>query len=487
MNRSIRVVAILALLLPLVLIANLTRIQVVDHTELSTDARNKRVTYQLKSTERGMITAGGEVLAKSVPGADGFYRRVYGDDPAVFGPVIGYASDIYGLSGVEQSRNAQLAGTDLAVNISTLTQLFSDGPHRGASVELTLDPATQRTAYQAMTEQGYTGGVVAVRPSTGEILAMVSTPSFSPAPLADNDTAEGYWNELLAQDDAGKPLLNHATQNPLPPGSTFKVITTAAALTAGLINPQSPVTAAPQITLPGTNVTLENYGGSVCAGGGTTTVAVAFAQSCNTAFAEIGANLSAEDFATMAQGFGTTDAYQLAVPTAAGTIGDVHDASVRAQSAIGQHDVTMTVLENAMVAATVANGGVRMAPQLVSRVTGPNLEAIATASPKELATPITKPVADQLTELMRGSEQYSGGRADIASKTGTAEHGANSRESAPHTWYIAFMPDRDVAVAVLVENGGNLGQAATGATVAAPIGRLVLDAAAAAVARKAGQ
>lgn len=478
MNRSIRVVAVLVLVLPVIMVANLTRVQFVQQSAYAHNPYNRRATYELKSVQRGPVTAAGLVLAASEEGPDGFYHRTYPTDPTAYGPVLGYVSDIYGLSGIEQSHNAQLSGEDLGLSVGSLTDYLTGKKKSGASVELSLNPLAQTTAYRMMTEKNYTGAVVAVRPSTGEILAMVSTPSYNPAPLADNATAQQTWTSLTeGAESAGKPLLNHATQTPLPPGSTFKVITTAAALATGRFSSESSFTAAPQITLPGTSVTLENYGGGNCGPGPTTTLLNAFRMSCNTAFAELGVQVGPDALEQMADSFGVTDTYRLGINYQPGTVGDLSLDSVRAQSAIGQHDVAMTVLENAVVAATIANGGVRMRPYLVSRVVAPDLSPVSVTKPKELSRPVTEQVADQITQMMLASERFSGGRTGLASKTGTAEHGVDSRESNPHAWYIAFDPGKDVAVAVVVENGGDRGQAATGATVAGPIGRAVIAAA----------
>ena len=178
-----------------------------------------------------------------------------------------------------------------------------------------------------------------------------------------------------------------------------------------------------------------------------------------------------------ADAFGVTETYDLGLPMAAGTVGDIPDDAALGQSSIGQRDVAMSVLQNAVVASTVANGGVRMEPHLVSKVLANDLSTLAETKPRQLSDDISKETADTLTELMRASEQHTDGYAgdNIASKTGTAEHGADSRNSNPHAWYIAFAPGEDIAVAVVVKNGGDRGQAATGGSVAAPIGRSVIS------------
>ena len=165
------------------------------------------------------------------------------------------------------------------------------------------------------------------------------------------------------------------------------------------------------------------------------------------------------------------------LPIQPSTVGEIPDQSSLGQTSIGQRDVSFTPLDNAIIAATIANGGVRMEPQIIKSVRGADLSEIKSFKPIEAGEAISPEVAETVTELMRGSESHSGGNGSrIASKTGTAEHGAVRGEYAPHVWYIAFAPDSDVAVAVVVENGGGQGQGATGASVAAPIGRALINA-----------
>ena len=478
MNRSIRFAAIFALLLTVILMVNLTRIQVFSEERYAQNGLNKRQFFEMKSIPRGQISTGGLTLAHSVQGADGFYQREYVTNPVQYGPVEGYLSDIYGASGIESSYNGILNGDDPSLFAAQWKDVILGREKKGANVELTLVPEVQDVAYQQLSSKGYVGAVVAIRPKTGEVLAMASTPSFNPSSIVNPETAENSWAELTSDSDS--PLLNHATQETLPPGSTFKVITTAAGLANGY-SPDSQLNARPEVTLPGTTATLENYGGMACAPGATTSLTVAFTKSCNTAFVEMGIGVGTSEFNKTAEAFGVGESYDLGVPMVAGTVGEITDDAALGQSSIGQRDVSLSVLQNAVIAATVANGGKRMNPHIVSKVVGQDLKPIKTIGPKELNQAVSPEVASQITELMKSSERNTAGYSgsDIASKTGTAEHGEDSRNSNPHAWYIAFGPsqDADVAVAVVVKNGGDRGQQATGGSVAAPIGRAVIDAA----------
>ena len=477
MNRSIRAVAIFSFILVVALIANLTYIQGFQQKSLAQNPLNSRQFLEAKSKERGRIIAGDQVLARSVKDSDDFYDREYPYMSAQYGSVIGYLSDQYGASGIESSQNSILTGEDDSLFATRTWDMLTGKEAGGANVELTLNPQVQEVAYDQLANKGYSGSVVALRPSTGEVLAMARTPSADPAQIVGPPAEQAKTNfENYANDDSA-PLLNRSTQQIQPPGSTFKVITTAAALEEG-DTPETSVTAAPQITLPDTATTLENYGGAACGGGGTTTLREAFKRSCNTAFVDISTRHGADKFKKISENFGIgeQDDY-LGLPVEPSRLGDIPDGAALGQSSIGQRDVALTPLQNAVIAATIANGGVRMKPYLVSKITGRDLSTLRTTKPQKAQRAVPEETADTLKDLMVEAEKWAGGDASIASKTGTAEHGEDSRNSNPHAWYIAFSTSADVAVAVLVENGGDRGRAATGGSVAGPIGRAVIHAA----------
>ncbi|WP_448851859.1 peptidoglycan D,D-transpeptidase FtsI family protein [Corynebacterium sp. 335C] len=476
MNRSIRRAAMFALVLIVILLANLTWVQVFQREEYAENPLNNRQFMEEKSRPRGQISTGGVVLAHSVRGEGDYYVRQYGDEPEVYGPVVGYLSDVYGAAGLESSRNGILNGTDPSLATTRIMDTLTGKGAQGADLELTIDPEAQRTAYRQLADKGYVGAVVAMRPSTGEILAMASTPSYDPRPIVAGD--QDTWSQLNADPDA--PLLNHALQRPLPPGSTFKVLTTAAAIEKGA-NPSTPVTGAPSITLPNTTTTLENYGGSACAGGGQVTLEEAFRRSCNTAFVELGINTGADALRDVAKRFNVGETFEeIKAPQDPSTISEIPDDAALGQTAIGQRDVMFTPLQNAVIAATIANDGKMMSPHIVDKVVGKDLRVLDEFEPDEIREAIHPDTAEMLTGLMRKAESWSGGNGSrIASKTGTAEHGTVRGELAPHVWYIAFDEQADVAVSVVVENGGGQGNSATGGSVAAPVGRAVMQSVAA--------
>ena len=256
-----------------------------------------------------------------------------------------------------------------------------------------------------------------------------------------------------------------------------RTVTTAAGLRNGY-TPDSQLTGEARIPLPGTDAFVPNYGGQACGGSTVTTLRTAFALSCNTAFVQMGIDVGADALRDAAARFGIGEDYDIAVPTASGSLGELPGAAELGQSAIGQRDVTMTALQAAVMAASVANEGKRMAPYVVDRVVTPDLNVVSETEPRQLAEALTPEEAQTMTELMYASERSTFGYDGngYASKTGTAEH---AEDAAPHVWYVAFDPQNDVAVAVVVKNGGQLGASATGGQVAAPIGRTVLGAAAA--------
>ncbi len=465
------------------LLLNATYVQVIKADDYRADPRNSRVLLDEYSRQRGQISAGGAVLASSVATDDRYkYLRVYPTDPQAYAPVTGFYSMQYGSTGLERAEDPVLNGSDAQLFGSRLIDLISGRDPRGGNVVTTIDPMMQQVAYNELTSKGYTGSVVAIEPSTGKILTMVSTPSYDPNLLSGHDGAQGTqaWEDLSA--DEKQPMLNRAISQTYPPGSTFKVVVTAAALSNGKANPQSQFTAAPNITLPGTNTTLENYNGSTCGSGATATLYEAFRRSCNTAFVELGVDVGAAALEDEAAAFGIGPHRGIPMPVAESTVGNIPDNAALGQSSIGQRDVALTPLDNAVIAATVANGGVRMEPYLVDQLQNPDLSELSTTEPVSVGQAVSADVASTLTELMVASEENTAGSGGtsyrIASKTGTAEHGADPRNTPPHAWYIAFAPAENpkIAIAVIVENGGDRALAATGGSVAAPVARAVLDA-----------
>jgi penicillin-binding protein A len=485
MNTPVRRVAIAVMVMILLLMSNLTYVQVVKAGDYRNDPRNQRVLLAEYSRKRGQISANGQILASSVETDDRLrYQRQYSDGP-VYAPVTGYYSVIFGSSGIERASDSVLNGSDDRLFGRRLSDLITGRDPSGGNVVLTIDPNVQQTAYDQLERKGYTGSVVAIRPQTGEILAMASTPSFDPNPLASHSSDQQTAAWKADNNAEPSPLINRAVSETYPPGSTFKLIDTAAALSSGRFTPDSQLTAASRITLQGTNTTLENFNGNACGTSATASLRDALQRSCNTAFAQLDADLGEQAVRDQANAFGIGQSLSVPMQVAPSTIGDIPDTAALQQSAIGQRDVALTPLQNAMIVATIANGGQVMAPYLVKEVQSQELDPVATTEPDRLGRAIDPSVARTLTELMVNNENsYSGAGkitgVQIAAKTGTAEHGNDPKNTAPHVWYVGFAPadNPQVAVAVLVESGGDRNDlAATGGAVAAPIGRAVIRAA----------
>ncbi len=472
MNKSIRFGATFSLLLIVALLVNLSIIQAFKEQEYAQDERNSRLTLELRQINRGQIIAGDEVLAESFKNDADIYQRSYPRMPFSFAPVLGYVSNTYGTAQLEAGFNAQLMG-ETGSGASRFFRTGRESDRKGNTVELTIDPQLQALAYDQLSDRGYSGAIVALRPSSGEVLAMASSPSYDPNTISNPETTEQAWADINS--DPGQPLINHATQEQLPPGSIFKIITTAAGLRAGY-TPDAMLTGEAETILPGTNVPLTNYDGKVCGSGGDVPLTTAFALSCNTAFVQMALDVGPEAVRDAATAFGVGERYDLGLPTASGSLGEVPGGAELAQTAIGQRDVTMTALQAAVMAGIVANDGVRMSPYVVGRVLRPDHSELSATKPKELNEAITPDEASTLKDLMFGSERSTSGYDgnSFASKTGTAEHAEGAD---PHVWYVAFDPAKDVAVAVVVKNGGNTGPSATGGKVSAPIGRAILNAA----------
>ena len=486
MNTPLRRVSMMVMTLVVLLLINATVTQVFRADGLRSDPRNQRVLLDEYSRQRGQITAGGELLAYSVS-TNGRYRflRVY-PEPFAYAPVTGFYSLRFSSTGLERAEDPVLNGSDERLFGRRLADFFTGRDPRGGNVDTTILPRVQQAAWRGLQQScdgGCRGSVVALEPSTGKILAMVSAPSYDPNLLSTHDPeAQGQdWERL--RDEAGSPLTNRAIAERYPPGSTFKVITTAAALQAGMTEDEQ-LTAAPKMTLPNSTATLENYGGMPCGNAPTAPLREAFERSCNTAFVELGIRIGPEALRSTAEAFGFDDPpTPIPLQVVESTVGPMNDAAAVGMSAMGQKDVAVTALQNAMVAAAIANSGVVMKPYLVDRLVGPDLTDVNTTSPSEQRRAISAQVAAKLTDLMVGAEKFTQQDGaipgvQIASKTGTAEHGPDPRNTPPHAWYIAFAPAQDpkVAVAVMVENGGDR-LSATGGALAAPIGRATIAAA----------
>ena len=481
MNAPVRRLSAVVAVLFLALFGSSTFIQFLSANALDNRPGNARTIYKQYSRERGPIVAGKSVLAESTPSSDIFkFQRRY-PQGALYAPLTGYYAAVFGsATGLESAMGPFLAGTADQLFFPRISDLLTGRKPQGASVELTIDPQVQRVAWDALGDQR--GAVVALDPKTGAVLAMVSKPSYDPNLLATHSqtAAQKAYDRLVAA--ANKPLNNRAIAGDLyPPGSTFKLIDTAAALSSGKYRPDTLVPAPAVLDLPQTTVGLPNDDRRPCGPNNQVSLADALRISCNTAFGNLGMTLGAKALADQAEKFGFGRPLQIPLTVTPSSFPQSPNQAQLAQAAIGQFDVRATPLQMAMVAAGVANKGVVMQPYLVNRVRSSDLDTVQQAEPTQFSTAVTPDVAAEMTTMMEGVVQSgTGTRAQIpgvrvAGKTGTAQTGSGG---APDAWFTAFAPadDPKVAVAVIVENGGGFGEAASGGAVAAPIARQVMAA-----------
>ncbi|MGN6130309.1 MAG: peptidoglycan D,D-transpeptidase FtsI family protein [Nocardioidaceae bacterium] len=483
MNKPIRTLAIFCLLLFLALLANATYLQYVEAGSLNARPDNKRVRDAEYARERGPILVSGKPVARSKPVKDQYkYLRTY-PEPLKYAPATGFYSYIYGRRAIEASQNDILSGSDPRLFGNRIVDLLRNDQTKGGSVTLTLDPKAQTAAFDGLHKLGAhtQGAVVALDPRSGKILAMVSTPSYDPNKLASHDfgAVQKSYKHITSNPD--NPMLNRAIQEIYPPGSTFKLVTAAAALSSGKYTPDTIVKGGARLDLPQTTTDLVNENGSTC-GGDRITLTQALEVSCNVSFGNIGLKLGGDALRQQAQKFGFGQHYLEDLPgQAVSRFPSDPDAPQTALSAIGQYDVAASPLQMAMVAAGIANGGTVMRPYLVDEVRAPDVSVLDKTNPEPLANAVSASVAHDLTQMMIAVVDNGTGTTaqipgmKVAGKTGTAQSAPNRP---PYAWFVSFAPadDPKVAVAVIVEDAGVARDAISGSGLAAPIAKSVMEA-----------
>lgn len=480
MTRELRRLSVVMLFMFIALFAATSWIQVVDADALAQNDNNQRTRLDSYEIQRGSIIIDGTNVATSVPSDDRYqFQRVYAD-AGMWAPVTGYFNAaLDSRTGIEQAMNADLSGTGSSAFFSEIERILSGQPQTGFSVELSLDAAAQKAAYDAL--GGLQGAVVAIEPSTGRILAMVSTPGFDTNLLAthDADAANATYDQLVQ--DPLKPLSNRAIAGDLnPPGSTFKLVVAAAAYASGDFTPDSTLPNPASYTLPGSSNRVSNAWGGTCGGGETVTIAEAIRLSCNIPMAELAVKLGDDAIREMAEKFGYNRSFETPLESTASSYPRALDDAQTALSGFGQGQVTATPLQVAMISAGIANDGLVMNPRMVDQVIGNDLSVVRSYDDTEFGRALEPDIADEVTDAMVASVSTGAAQGaridgiDVAGKTGTAENG-----NKPHTlWFTGFAPADDpaVAVAVVVEDGGGQGQSGSGDTIAAPIAKKVIEA-----------
>jgi penicillin-binding protein A len=492
MNRALRRVSVACLVLFVLLMINMNYVQGFETTKLAGETGNVRIFDQQFAYQRGSIIANGD--SKGVTIAEsrllkgtGQYQRYY-PDGKVYAPVTGYDT-IYSESGIELAENSLLAGTDPRLAVHNLTALLTGKQKQGATVELTVSPAAQNAAYQALaTDGGHSAAVVAIQPSTGAILALASYPTFNPNQLTTFDGTKLNKADEKLLTERSQPLLNRAIQETYPPGSSFKIVTSSAAFSTGLVkNTGSLVSAPSPLNLPNGHQ-LVNDGGEIC-GDGNPPIIQAFWMSCNSAFGKLGIKLTAPVLRSYSSQFGMNKPLSIPLPVVPSVMPKVKywtDPSLTAFSAIGQFSDAVTPLQEAMFSAAVADHGTLMHPYLVQQVVGPGLSVIEQAKTSVLSQAVKPTVAGYLQSMMNAVTHNPGGTAyatagpqatggiTIDGKTGTAENGLNNGNPNDAV-FTCFVPGTGgqaspIAVGVIVQGGG------FGADAAAPIAVKVIKA-----------
>ncbi|MDH3261992.1 MAG: penicillin-binding transpeptidase domain-containing protein [Acidimicrobiia bacterium] len=478
MNQPLRRLAAALFVAFAVLILDVTYLQVIAGPRYRDDDRNPRVIASRTGKERGLILSADEqVLAESIPDPNDPQRfsRSY-PEGELYAHLVGFSSLNFGDDGLELVYAGDLR-SKRDLTMSDLLSALLGGDLRPKSIQLTIDHRLQQVVHSALGDQR--GSVVAIRPDTGEVLAMVSNPSFDPNLFLGGEAIA--TRELLLADPS-EPLANRSTNRTYPPGSTFKVLVTAAAIESGTAGPDTLLPDPLELELPGTIEVIRNFDRQTCGVGTEVSLQTAFRRSCNTAFGWLGLQLGAEALTVEAEAFGFNQVTPFEIPILNSFFPQPsqfsNDLPAVAQSAIGQRDVRATPFEMALVAAAIANDGIIMQPMLVSHIFDAEGKVISETEPELLQRATSPSTAAIISDLMeRVVASGTGTRATVpnvrvAGKTGTAETGIGP----PHVWFIGFAPVEQptIALAVLVESGGEAGENATGGSVAAPIAQEIL-------------
>ncbi|MGW4387362.1 peptidoglycan D,D-transpeptidase FtsI family protein [Streptomyces sp. NPDC004685] len=482
MTRYIRRASVFCLVLLVALLVNSARVMIFEADSLDDNPANRRNTIARYDQPRGNILVDGRTVTGSRDTGEQLrYERTYKKGP-LYAPVTGYASQVYGTSLLENAEDDILSGTDPMLAPLPLFDDLTRSRQPSGEVATTIDAAAQKAAYSGLA--GRRGAVAALDPSTGEILALVSSPSYDPGAIAGTDAATASaWKKLIRA--PSQPMLNRAIRQTYPPGSTFKIVTAAAALDSGVVTDVDEPTETPSPwRLPDTSTLLRNE----AHGCEDASLADAIRVSCNTVMAKLGVQVGLKGMVSAAKRFGFNDAgVRIPSGVARSNFDTDMDRSQLALSSIGQFNTAATPLQMAMVSAAVANGGVLMAPHLVERTTDAHGNTVAQTGSKAYRQAMTPATAVQLQRMMQDAVEYGTGTnaqipdVTVGGKTGTAQHGVGNK-GAPYAWFISWARapeagNAEVAVAVVVEDASADRADISGGGSAAPIARDVMEAA----------
>jgi cell division protein FtsI/penicillin-binding protein 2 len=465
-------------------------LQYVTADSLSTDDQNRRVLINRFSTPRGDIIVGGAPITGSAEaaGSDLKYKRTYKNGP-MYAPVTGYASQAMGMTFLEKTYDSVLSGQDDQLAFQRFTDVVTGKGRRGGDVVTTIDPKAQEAAYKGLTQLDARGSVVALDPRTGKVLALVSTPSYDPSTFAGDTFKESDRFKALDA-DKGKPLANRALRETFPPGSTFKILTAAAALEHGVVTDvDARSDAVSPYPLPlSTNKISSEAGDAVC---DKASLKTAMQYSCNNVFLDLAVKLGPDRMRETAEKFGFNEEVYSSDLADLRAVKSQYpqnlDKPGTALTGMGQGSLTSTPLQMAMVTAAMANDGKVMQPYLVDEVRSPDLSTLKKTDPRVMSRAVSASTARKVREMMEWTAQEGSARraridgVTVGGKTGTAQRGVDVRQLVPYGWFVSYgvKPDgQSVAVAVFIDPTAMKisREDISGGTLAAPIARNVMKA-----------
>ncbi|QKV93760.1 penicillin-binding protein 2 [Streptomyces sp. NA02950] len=482
MNKPLRRIAIFCGLLVFALLLRDNWIQYVQADDLKENKHNRRVLIARYGQPRGNIIVDGRPITGSVEtnGTDFKYKRTY-KNGKMWAPVTGYASQVFDANQLEKLEDGILTGNDDRLFFNRTIDMITGKEQKGGDVITTLNRKAQEAAYNGLGNKK--GAVAALDPRTGKILALASTPSYDPSTVAGGSKKdEKAWTALQPKNNTDDPMLNRALRQTYPPGSTFKVVTAAAALENEKYTDIDEPTESPlPWRLPLSSKNLENEGSIPCKNA---TLRQALRYSCNTVFGKLGDDLGKDKMLEQAEKFGFGKEVLTPVRTNASVYPEDMDRPSNAMSAIGQYDTRATPLQMAMVASAIANDGTLMKPYMVDSLRAPDLSIIERNDPEKMGRAVSPENARKLQDMMQTVVKEGTGTnaqipgVEVGGKTGTAQHGvANSKN--PYAWFISYAKGKDgspVAVAVVIEGSDTVRDDIAGGRLAAPIAKDVMKA-----------
>ncbi|GAA0408286.1 penicillin-binding protein 2 [Streptomyces luteireticuli] len=483
MNKPVRHVALFSGLLVLSLLVRSTWLQFAQADELANNDHNRRVKINTYAQPRGDIVVGGDPVTGSTPttGSDLKYKRTYKNGP-MYAPITGYTSQIYGSNQLEYVYNKFLTGTDDKLFLQHATDMLSGKKPQGGDVVTTIDPKAQKAAYEGLAK--YKGAAVAIDPSTGKVLALASTPSYDPSVFSgESSKDQKAWEKL--EKDKDKPLSNRAIKELYPSGSTFKILTAAAAIDHGLYTDINAPTDSPYPwNLPDTVTPMKNENESAPCRNASLKVAMQY--SCNNVFAKIAAELGQDKMRETAEKFGFDKDVFMPVSVVKSVYPSKLNRPQTALTGIGQGDLRATPFQIAMMTAAIANDGKLMKPTLVDKLRGPDLSTVEQTKPETMDQAVSPETAKKLQEMMEFTAKEGTGKAalidgtTVGAKTGTAQHGVNN-DKIPYAWFVSYAKQADgspVAVAVFIdpEGSGVDRDDVSGGGLAGPIAKKIMQA-----------